>query len=99
MRAAVIDGKRCLVIPMEDGETASVNGDTLPLWEDGGQADDAAMEPEAVAAPAKAAMEPETVAAPAETAMEPEEVAASGETAAVEDAAALTEAADVPQAD
>ncbi len=116
VRAAVIDGKRCLVIPMEDGETASVNGDTLPLWEEDAQADDTpaetameseaaaapaetAMEPEAVAAPAKAAMEPETVAAPAETAMEPEEVAASGETAAVEDAAALTEAADVPQAD
>lgn len=116
VRAAVIDGKRCLVIPMEDGETASVNGDTLPLWEEDAQADDTpaetameseaaaapaetAMEPEAVAAPAKAAMEPETVAAPAETAVEPEEVAASGETAAVEDAAALTEAADVPQAD
>lgn len=37
VRAAVIDGKRCLVIPIEDGETASVNGDALPLWEDGAE--------------------------------------------------------------
>ncbi len=34
VRAATVDGRRCIVIPVEDGETARVNGDALPLWED-----------------------------------------------------------------
>ncbi len=34
VRAEVIDGKRCIVIPLEEGETASVNGNELPLWPD-----------------------------------------------------------------
>ena len=34
VHAEVIDGKRCIVIPLEDGETAKVNGDTLPLSEE-----------------------------------------------------------------
>lgn len=31
IRAEVVDGRRCLVIPLEDGETARVNGDEVTL--------------------------------------------------------------------
>ncbi len=34
VRTEIIDGKRCIVIPVEDGETARVNGDALPLWDE-----------------------------------------------------------------
>lgn len=32
VRTEIVDGKRCLIIPIEEGETARVNGDDLPLW-------------------------------------------------------------------
>lgn len=36
VRTEIVEGKRCLVIPIENGETARVNGSELPLWEAAG---------------------------------------------------------------
>lgn len=59
VRTEVVGGRRCLVIPLEDGETARVNGDELPL----GEAAEAPGEAPAPSADAGAADLPE---APAE---------------------------------
>lgn len=81
VRAEVIDGKRCIVIPLEEGETASVNGNELPLWPETEAAEAEATE----ATPAEAeATEPAAAEAEApETAM-PEPEAATAETEAPE---------------
>ena len=72
MRAEVIDGKRCIVIPLEEGETASVNGNELPLWPDteAAEAETTEASPagmEAAEAEATEATGPEPEAATAET--------------------------------
>lgn len=89
VRAEVIDGKRCIVIPLEEGETASVNGNELPLWPDteAAEAETTEASPAGMEAAEAEATEPvasESAEEEAPEAAVPEPEAATAETEAPE---------------
>lgn len=92
VRTEVVDGKRCLIIPIEEGETARVNGAELALWKTG-------AEPDGAAEPAAASVEPSETETVPETPAEPSEASAAeaaSESAAEASETSVTEAASEP---